>query len=42
MKHVMRGFLVTGLVLAAAGCSSVGYDGPGLYAFSDGYTDSRA
>ena len=40
MKHVMRGFFVTGLLLAAAGCSSVGYGGPDLYAFGDGYADS--
>ena len=40
MKHVMRGFFVTGLLLATAGCSSMGYRGPDLYAFGDGYTDS--
>jgi outer membrane protein OmpA-like peptidoglycan-associated protein len=39
MKRVRKGFFVTGLVLAAAGCSSVGYDGPGLFAYQDGYTD---
>lgn len=42
MKHVMRGFFVTGLLLAAAGCGSVGYGGPNLYAFGDGYTDVTA
>jgi outer membrane protein OmpA-like peptidoglycan-associated protein len=40
MKHVMKGFFVTGLLLAAAGCSTVGYSGPDLYAFGDGYADS--
>jgi outer membrane protein OmpA-like peptidoglycan-associated protein len=39
MKHLRRGFLAIGLVLATAGCSSVGYSGPDLYAFGDGYTD---
>jgi len=39
MKHVRRGFFVTGLVLAAAGCGSVGYSGPGLFAYGDGYVD---
>ena len=39
MKHVRKGFIVTGLLLAAAGCSSVGYDGPGLFAYQDGYAD---
>jgi outer membrane protein OmpA-like peptidoglycan-associated protein len=39
MKHLRRGFFVTGLVLAAAGCGSVGYSGPGLFAYQDGYAD---
>src|ERR1700674_2870810 len=39
MKHVRRRVFVPGLVLAAAGCGSVGYDGPGLFAYQDGYAD---
>src|ERR1700686_4002500 len=39
MKYVMRGFFVTALLTAAAGCASVGYDGPPLYSYQDGYVD---
>src|SRR5829696_1465738 len=39
MNAVMRGFFVTALVGAMAGCASVGYDGPPLYASADGYVD---
>lgn len=40
MRHVMRGLFVTGLLVAAAGCSSVGYDGPpSMYAYKDGYVE---
>src|ERR1700674_2753700 len=39
MKHVRRRVFVPGLVLAAAGCGSVGYDGPGLFAYQDACAD---
>jgi outer membrane protein OmpA-like peptidoglycan-associated protein len=36
----MRGSLVIGFMLAAAGCASVGYDGPDrMYAYKDGYVE---
>lgn len=40
MRHVTRGFFVTVLLVAAAGCASVGYDGPpNMYAYKDGYVE---
>jgi outer membrane protein OmpA-like peptidoglycan-associated protein len=39
MRHVIRGFYVTALLATVAGCSTVGYDGPNLYAYKDGYVD---
>ena len=40
MSHLMRGSLVIGFMLAAAGCSSVGYVGPDrMYAYNDGYVE---
>jgi outer membrane protein OmpA-like peptidoglycan-associated protein len=39
MRYIMRGFFVTALLAASAGCASVGYDGPPLYAYGDGYVD---
>lgn len=39
MRYLMRGVVVTVLLVAAAGCSSVGYDGPPLFAYGDGYID---
>jgi outer membrane protein OmpA-like peptidoglycan-associated protein len=35
----MRGFFVTVLLAAVAGCGTVGYNGPNLYAYQDGYVD---
>jgi outer membrane protein OmpA-like peptidoglycan-associated protein len=36
----MRGTLVIGFMLAAAGCSSIGYDGPPrMYAYKNGYVE---
>jgi hypothetical protein len=32
MKHVIRGVFVTALLAAVAGCASLGYEGPPLYA----------
>jgi outer membrane protein OmpA-like peptidoglycan-associated protein len=42
MRYVTRGFFVIGLLAAVAGCASVGYDGPPLYAYQDGYVDKAA
>jgi outer membrane protein OmpA-like peptidoglycan-associated protein len=42
MRYVMRGFLVAGLLAAVAGCGTVGYTGPKLYAYQDGYVDQAA
>jgi len=48
MRHVMRGFLVTALLVAVAGCSSTsprwGYDGPPgiFYPYLDGYAEDRS
>ncbi len=39
MRHVIRGFFVTALLAGVAGCGTVGYDGPNLYAYKDGYVD---
>lgn len=40
MTHLMRWFVVPALLVAAAGCSSIGYDGPpNMYAFRDGYVE---
>ena len=39
MRRVIRGFFVTALLAAVAGCGSVGYSGPPLYAYHDGYVD---
>jgi outer membrane protein OmpA-like peptidoglycan-associated protein len=39
MRYVIRGFFVTALLATAAGCASVGYEGPPLYASQDGYVD---
>lgn len=39
MKHVIRGVFVTALLAATAGCASLGYEGPPLYAYQDGYVD---
>ena len=40
MRHVTRGFLATALLVAVAGCASVGYDGPpNMYAYQDGYVE---
>ena len=39
MRYVIRGFFVTALLAAVAGCATVGYDGPNLYAYKDGYVD---
>jgi hypothetical protein len=36
----MRNSLVIGFMIAAAGCASIGYDGPdGMYAYGDGYVE---
>jgi outer membrane protein OmpA-like peptidoglycan-associated protein len=37
MRHVIRGLFVTALLAVVAGCTSVGYEGPPLYAYNDGY-----
>src|ERR1051325_9305094 len=42
MRHVMRGVFATVLLAGLAGCASVGYDGPKLYAYKDGYVDEEA
>ena len=42
MRYVMRGFFVTVLLAAVAGCGTVGYNGPQLYAYQDGYVDKAA
>ena len=39
MRYVIRGFFVTVLLAAVAGCGTVGYNGPNLYAYQDGYVD---
>jgi len=39
MRHVIRGFFVTALLAGVAGCGTVGYSGPNLYAYQDGYVD---
>ena len=39
MRYVIRGFFVTALLAAVAGCGTVGYNGPNLYASQDGYVD---
>ena len=39
MRYVMRGFFVAVLLAAVAGCGTVGYNGPQLYAYQDGYVD---
>src|SRR5215212_6015188 len=39
MKPVIRGFFLIGLLGAVTGCSSMGYIGPNLYAYQDGYVD---
>jgi outer membrane protein OmpA-like peptidoglycan-associated protein len=40
MTYVMRAFVVPALLVAAAGCSSMGYDGPPhMYAYKDGYVE---
>ena len=39
MRNVARGILGTVLLVTAAGCSSIGYDGPPLFAYGDGYID---
>jgi hypothetical protein len=40
MTSLMRAFAVPVLLVAAAGCSSVGYDGPPrMYAYLDGYVE---
>ena len=39
MRYVIRGFFVTALLAAVAGCGTVGYNGPNLYASGDGYVD---
>jgi outer membrane protein OmpA-like peptidoglycan-associated protein len=39
MRAVIRGVFATALLAATAGCASVGYDGPPLYAYQDGYVD---
>jgi outer membrane protein OmpA-like peptidoglycan-associated protein len=39
MSAVIRGFFVTGLLATLAGCGTVGYVGPNLYASADGYVD---
>ena len=40
MRQIMRGVFVPVLLVAAAGCASVGYDGPpNMYAFRDGYVE---
>jgi outer membrane protein OmpA-like peptidoglycan-associated protein len=39
MRHVIRGLFATALVATVAGCASVGYEGPPLYAYQDGYVD---
>src|SRR5438874_830857 len=43
MTPIVRGFVMTGLLAAVAGCGTmptqVGWDGPPLYAFTDGYVD---
>jgi outer membrane protein OmpA-like peptidoglycan-associated protein len=40
MRYLMRGTLAIGFMLAAAGCASVGYDGPPyMFAYQDGYVE---
>src|SRR5947207_1862222 len=39
MSTLVRGFFAIGLLAATAGCGSVGYNGPNLYASADGYVD---
>jgi outer membrane protein OmpA-like peptidoglycan-associated protein len=40
MTYLMRWFVVPALLVAAAGCSSMGYDGPPvMYAYRDGYVE---
>lgn len=40
MRYLMRWFVVPALLVAAAGCSSVGYDGPPrMYAYNQGYVE---
>jgi len=39
MRYVIRGFFMTALLASVAGCGSVGYNGPNLYASGDGYVD---
>ena len=37
MRHVLRGCFVIALLAGLAGCASLGYEGPPLYAYQDGY-----
>jgi outer membrane protein OmpA-like peptidoglycan-associated protein len=44
MRHIVRGLFVTALLATVAGCGSmstmnVGWDGPPLFAYTDGYID---
>ena len=39
MSALVRGAFLTALLATAAGCSTVGYVGPNLYASGDGYVD---
>jgi outer membrane protein OmpA-like peptidoglycan-associated protein len=40
MRYVTRTFVVPALLVVAAGCSSIGYDGPpNMYAYKDGYVE---
>jgi outer membrane protein OmpA-like peptidoglycan-associated protein len=39
MRAVVRGLFATALLAVTAGCASLGYEGPPLYAYQDGYVD---
>jgi outer membrane protein OmpA-like peptidoglycan-associated protein len=39
MNPVVRGLFLTALLAGVTGCASLGYDGPPLYAYQDGYVD---
>ncbi len=42
MKSITRGCFVVALVATMTGCASIGYEGPNLYAYKDGYVDEEA
>jgi collagen triple helix repeat protein len=40
MRYVRRAFAVPAILVAAVGCTSMGYDGPpNMYAYKDGYVE---